>query len=56
MHIVSGLANHNFLDLEKVLGYNVADVYAYLQYSDEKVRAEKAQMKFMQEREKHTRK
>lgn len=49
MHIVSSLANHEFLNLEKVLDYNVMDVYAYLQYSDEKVRAENAQMKFQHE-------
>ena len=52
MHIVSGLANHNFLQLETVLDYNVMDVYAYLQYTDEKVKAENAQMKFIQERNK----
>jgi hypothetical protein len=50
MHIVSSLANHQFLELERVLDYNVMDVYAYLQYSDEKVRAENAQMKFVQEK------
>jgi hypothetical protein len=49
MHIVSTLANHQFLELEKVLDYNVFDVYAYLQYTDEKVRAENAQMKFTRE-------
>lgn len=52
MHIVSGLANHQFLELERVLDYNVVDVYAYLQYTDEKVKAENAQMKFTQERNK----
>lgn len=52
MHIVSSLANHQFLDLERVLDYNVYDVYAYLQYSDEKARAEKAQMKFIQDKKK----
>ena len=52
MHIVSSLANHEFLQLEKVLDYNVMDVYAYLQYSDEKVRAEHAQMKFIEEKHK----
>ena len=49
---MSGLANHEFLNLEKVLDYNVMDVYAYLQYTDAKVRAENAQMKFMQEKTK----
>lgn len=52
MHIVSSLANHQFLDLERVLDYNVQDVFAYLQYTDEKVRAENAQTKFIQERNK----
>lgn len=52
MHIVSSLANHEFLQLEKVLDYNVMDVYAYLQYSDEKIKAENAQMKFIQEKNK----
>ncbi len=47
MHIVSSLANHEFLNLEKVLDYNVYDVYAYLQYTDEKIKGENAQMKFI---------
>lgn len=51
MHTISLLANHEFLKLEKVLEYNVWDVFAYLQYSDAKARAEKAQMKFQRERE-----
>lgn len=49
MHIVSTMANHQFLELEKVLDCNVMDVYAYLQYLDAKVRAENAQMKYTQE-------
>ena len=52
MHIVSSLANHQFLELERVLDYNVQDVFAYLQYTDEKVKAENAQAKFIQERNK----
>lgn len=40
------------MELEKVLDYNVFDVYAYLQYTDEKVRAEKAQTKFIQDMDK----
>ena len=52
MHIVSSLANHQFLELERVLDYNVQDVFAYLQYTDEKVKAENAQTKFIQERNK----
>lgn len=52
MHIVSSLAGHQFLDLERVLDYNVQDVFAYLQYTDEKVKAENAQTKFIQERNK----
>ena len=49
---MSGLANHQFLELERVLDYNVMDVYAYLQYTDEKVKAENAQRKFIEERSK----
>lgn len=49
MHIVSQLANHEFLNLERVLDYNVMDVFAYLQYQDAKVMAEKQQMKFIQD-------
>lgn len=56
MHIVSGLANHQFLELERVLDYNVVDVYAYLQYTDEKVKAENAQHKFIEEMNKNKRK
>ena len=56
MHIVSTMANHQFLELEKVLNENVMDVYAYLQYLDAKVRAEDAQHKFLQEMEKNKRK
>ena len=56
MHIVSQLANHNFLQLEQVLDYNVYDVYSYLQYSDEKAKAERAQMKFTREMDKAKRK
>jgi hypothetical protein len=55
MHIVSSLANHVFLDLEKVLDYNVWDVFAYLQYTDAKVRAEQAQTKFLNEANKRKR-
>ena len=49
MHIVSQLENHEFLNLERVLDYNVMDVFAYLQYQDAKVMAEKQQMKFIQD-------
>lgn len=49
MHIVSQLANHEFLRMEEVLSQNVVDVYSYLQYQDAKVKAENAQMKFTQE-------
>lgn len=52
MHIISTIASHNFLDLERVLNYNVMDVYAYLQYLEAKNKAESAQMKFTQEIEK----
>lgn len=49
MHIVSTMASHNFLQLEKVLDYNVMDVFAYLQYLEAKVSADNAQMKYSQE-------
>ena len=49
MHIVSTLANGEFLRMEEVLNQNVMDVYSYLQYIDAKVGAENAQMKFTQE-------
>ena len=49
MHIVSTMASHSFLQLEKVLDENVMDIYAYLQYLEAKARAENAQMKFTQE-------
>lgn len=47
MHIVSQLANHEFLKMEDVLNQTVTDVYAYWQYQDAKAKAENAQMKFM---------
>ena len=50
MHIVSTMANHEFLKIDKVLEEKVIDVYAYLQYIDAKAEAERAQMKFHQER------
>jgi len=43
------MASHNFLQLEKVLDYNVMDVFAYLQYLEAKVSADNAQMKYSQE-------
>lgn len=49
MHIVSTLANDEFLRMEDVLNQNVVDVFAYLQYIDAKVGAENAQKKFMME-------
>ena len=55
MHIVSTLANGEFLRIEDVLNYNVMDVYSYLQYIDAKVSAENAQLKFTQELNKRKR-
>ena len=49
MHIVSTIANHSYLQLERVLGESVMDVYAYLQYINAKVSAENAQRKFENE-------
>ena len=45
-HIVSTLANDNYLSLEKVLDENVQDCFAYLQYITAKNMAEQAQMEF----------
>ena len=53
MHIVSTLSNHNFLKLGEVLDQNVMDVYAYLQYTDAKVKAENAQQKYISDMNKH---
>lgn len=50
MHIVSTLANHEYLKIDRILEEHVMDVYAYLQYIDAKAEAERAQMKFHQER------
>lgn len=55
MHVVSTLANHEFLNLERVLGYPVYDVFSYMQYSDARTRAENANMKFRQDMERRTR-
>lgn len=52
MHIVSTLANGEFLKMEDVLNQNVMDVYSYLQYIDAKVSAENAQAKYIQEMDK----
>ena len=49
MHIVSTLANDEFLRMEDVLNQNVIDVFAYLQYIDAKVGAETSQKKFIME-------
>jgi hypothetical protein len=46
MHIVSQMANHEFLNLERVLDYNVMDVFSYLQYINAKANAENIQQKF----------
>lgn len=46
MHIVSTLANDNFLKLEEVLGQNIGDVFSYLTYLSEKAEAEEAQYNF----------
>lgn len=55
MNIVSILAGHNFLQLEKVLDQNVNDAFAFLQYLDMKGNAEVAQEKFINERNKRKR-
>lgn len=55
MHIVSTLANHEFLNMERVLDYPVYDVFSYMQYSDAKARAENANFKFQQDMRERTR-
>ena len=52
MNIVSTLACHDFLKLEVVLGYDVGDVFTYLQYLQAKTNAEVAEHKFQTERDK----
>ena len=52
MNIVSTLANHEFLKLEVVLGYEVGDVFSYLQYLHAKNAAEIAEQRFQLDREK----
>ena len=52
MNIVSTLACHDFLKLEVVLGYEVGDVFTYLQYLQAKSNAEIAEHKFQMERDK----
>lgn len=46
MHIVSTLANHNLLQMERILDMSVEDTFSYLQYIDAKAKAESAQLKF----------
>lgn len=45
-HMVSILANNDYLHMEKVLGENVQDCFSYLQYVAAKNDAEEAQLKF----------
>lgn len=49
MHVVSTLACHNLLQMEKILDMSVEDTFSYLQYIDAKAKAERAQMKFDRE-------
>jgi len=49
MHIVSTLANHNFLKMEEVLNQNIVDVFSYMSYMQAKLIAERAQDKFIQQ-------
>lgn len=46
MHVISTLANHDFLKMETVLEQNVVDVFSYMTYMAAKMAAEKAQEKF----------
>lgn len=45
LHLVSTLAGHEFLQMEKVIESNVEDVFSYLIYMKAKSSAEKAQNK-----------
>lgn len=45
-HIVSTLANNEYLNLERVLSENVQDCFSYLQYVSAKNEAEEAQLKY----------
>lgn len=55
MHIVSMMANHNFLQMEQVLDSVVVDVLSYLQYMGDKSKAEEAQRKYAEEMSKKRR-
>lgn len=48
MHLVSTLANHEFLRLESVLDSLVVDVFAYLTYLNDKTVAEDEQRKYIE--------
>ena len=45
LHIVSTLANHRFLDMDKVLDQPIEDVFTYISYLQSKIVAEKAPAK-----------
>lgn len=45
-HIVSILANDNYLSMERVLGENVQDCFSYIQYVMARKDAEQAQIDF----------
>ena len=48
MHIVSTLANDDFLKMETILDSNVGDVFSYLCYLTAKGQAEREQRKFVE--------
>ena len=48
MHIVSTLANDDFLKMEAVLNANVGDIFSYLCYLTAKGAAEREQRKFVE--------
>lgn len=47
LHIVSTLANHRFLEMDKVLDQPIEDVFTYISYLQSKIVAEKAQEEFL---------
>lgn len=48
MHIVSTVANDDFLKMEAILDANAGDIFSYLCYLTAKTRAEKEQRKFIE--------
>ena len=54
-HLVSTLADHQFLKLESVLDQNIVDVLSYLSYMNAKANADKAQRDYLDKINAHRR-